>query len=664
MSIPSASFVVGNDGSGSLTLDGGNIIGYGAQIANSITGTGDARVKSGTWSTTGAFNVGNNGGQGTLLVNGGYIESKGNFSIANNSSSSGSVTVSSGTLSLASADIGSSTGTGVLNVTGGQVKSTGNIFIGRNVDGSGKAIVSSGTWTAANISIGNNGNQTGALEVNGGVVDSSGTINLATNATSAGSIKVTDGSLNVSTLSVGQYGAGSMTISGGIVSSTYTYLTNQAGSSAEVALTGGTWNAGSLYVGQTGTGSLTVDGGLITATNLAIGQNSAGHGILAITGGTVSLTSGSTTIGSSGTGELNISGGLVSAKAIAVSSYNSGNAIINLSGSEGKRGILEATSIAKVLTKQGAASIVLDGGILRATSTQSSFISSDFAEGEIVIEDGGAYIDSNGFDIGIGSSLSGNGGLIKQGTGVLTLGASSSYSGGTIIEAGKVVANANHALGTGGVAVKSGTLSVSSGAAFENAVTLEGSSLFERGIASGTSLANAFDLSSSGEGGTTGAKILGGTSSATVTLQAGFSATSSASNDELRLGNVLHLSGMKVLDSLTGETDVFVLELAMSDITEIHRLGWFDTETNEWVNAVEGNIGGTAKFFGRGYNAETDFVLGYYGIDVENGTVWAVLNHNSDFAVIPEPGSWALLALGAGAVLGWRKRRGGVSVAA
>jgi len=131
----------------------------------------------------------------------------------------------------------------------------------------------------------------------------------------------------------------------------------------------------------------------------------------------------------------------------------------------------------------------------------------------------------------------------------------------------------------------------------------------------------------------------------------------------IRLGNVFHLSGVSVLNGSTGETDIFVLEIAVADITAGNILGWLNTETNQWVNAVNGNIGGTATFLGdKAFDGNQDFVLGYYGINTSKGTVWAVINHNSDFAVIPEPGTWALLLFGGGALLGWRKRRGGLQV--
>ena len=54
-----------------------------------------------------------------------------------------------------------------------------------------------------------------------------------------------------------------------------------------------------------------------------------------------------------------------------------------------------------------------------------------------------------------------------------------------------------------------------------------------------------------------------------------------------------------------------------------------------------------------------DTYLGSRGVDVDTNTVWAILDHNSEFAVIPEPSTFVLggLALLGFAGAGLRRRR-------
>ncbi len=128
--------------------------------------------------------------------------------------------------------------------------------------------------------------------------------------------------------------------------------------------------------------------------------------------------------------------------------------------------------------------------------------------------------------------------------------------------------------------------------------------------------------------------------------------------------DVLHLSGTA--------PDTIVLRMTYDKNTAIALfgseseayLGWLDPNDNTWKNSVYGNTGDNTPFFVSGaYDSNTDFVLGYYGVDTSNSEVWAVINHNSTFGVmgnipvpVPEPSS-AILAALTGVVAMMTRRR-------
>ena len=74
------------------------------------------------------------------------------------------------------------------------------------------------------------------------------------------------------------------------------------------------------------------------------------------------------------------------------------------------------------------------------------------------------------------------------------------------------------------------------------------------------------------------------------------------------------------------------------------RLAWLNSAAGQWVLATLGNAGGGPQFFNRAYNPATDFQLGNYGVDTANDVVWAVVNHNSEFAVTVVPDPFGLTA--------------------
>lgn len=111
--------------------------------------------------------------------------------------------------------------------------------------------------------------------------------------------------------------------------------------------------------------------------------------------------------------------------------------------------------------------------------------------------------------------------------------------------------------------------------------------------------------------------------------------------DKSILSDILSLWGMGELG--VDSTDVYVLEMSYVDRRVSgngkklgnagYRLSGLD-KNGHWVNAVNLNVGvenaKDQKFIQGPW--KPGYKLGTYGIDMEKGTVWAVINYNADFA--------------------------------
>lgn len=181
---------------------------------------------------------------------------------------------------------------------------------------------------------------------------------------------------------------------------------------------------------------------------------------------------------------------------------------------------------------------------------------------------------------------------------------------------------------------------------FETIVTGNNSGSGSATINNGGSFAGLGIQSSTGL-----AQLLDGTSGGNRTLAMELSSTPigmGVSANPLAISQYLSLTGT--------ESDVFTLSLNYNGTATDPVIQWWDGSS--WVNAVLGNTGGTANFIGdTPYDAAIHFSLGNYGFDSTTNTAWAVLNHNSEFVVVPEPGTWFLVSVGLGA-LAIRRRIG------
>jgi autotransporter-associated beta strand protein len=244
-------------------------------------------------------------------------------------------------------------------------------------------------------------------------------------------------------------------------------------------------------------------------------------------------------------------------------------------------------------------------------------------------------------------TLSGRTALAKVGSGIQTLSGTSNFSGGTTISAGTLVAAAVGALGSGPVTVNAGgTLRTMPGITLANSLSLAGGAV---GQVSPEALATV-------------ANVFAGTAGSPVTLAPVF-AWSPQSGPAL--SDILALTGT------SGSVQILSLSydpgaLGGADPGSL-LLGWLDN--GSWVNATAGNLSGpggsalfdqSGSFSGLGI-APTAAYLGSWGRDPVGQTVWAVVNHNSQFTVIavPEPATLLLAGVGLAAVAAVAGRRRG-----
>lgn len=420
--------------------------------AQSVTGGGDlvpGPAQTPNWNVGSDLRVGDTGtGQLDITAGGTVVNDLGY--IAFGLGSAGTVTVSGAdgsgnrsTWTNSSDLVIGQAGTGSLTIADGGVVNNRDGYIGAGSTADGTVTVSgvgsngsASTWTnAGDLYVGYDGAGTLNILAGGRVSNITGSINSNSAALVSG-----QGSSwqNSGRLTVGGFSAGTLRVEGGAtVSSADGIVGGSAQGSAVLTGTGTTWtNTGQFTVGSFGEGTLRIeDGATVTSNQGYIGANDTGTVTVTGAGSKWSMSPYSLTIGNIGTGSLTVeNGGLVRTEGgvlLGVASGSGGTLL--LQGSTNNRGVLETS---RIFAGDGTVSVTFNGGLLRATDDNSNFFAG-FDTRTITIGANGAIIDTNGHDIGISTTFTGAGALIKDGLGKLTL---TGDSGSTFTGAGSVVA--------------------------------------------------------------------------------------------------------------------------------------------------------------------------------------------------------------------------------
>lgn len=537
---------VGAAGTGTFTLQGGGALNTDkGNMAFASGSTGTIDVLDGTWTNTQAIFVGVSG-KGTLNIGAqGVIHSESGY-IAQDAVGEGTVNFTGGSWFMSNTLAVGVNGTANLTMTGGEISSQW-AQVGLSGDSFGVVQIDNATWTTGQtLTIGAEGNG-GQFYASNGANVTAGSIELGGAADVSGLLSVTNSTITTENIIQGG-GSGSVSFSGaqlkllGGSSVIDTLLIDGFAADAVVVGAGGLTvdtQGGNAQIPTilSGSGSFTKTGAgrlRLTAANTYAGGTNVAGGLLEITNndalgaGNIALGSAELRATSSATLSGDLNGGI---KLISVSAGQTGifsasaNQTLTIApmdfllvagstmqvGSSGQTGTV-------VFAPTGAVSLPVDvslnvaAGTLVADNSELEFIttiasSTTVASGATLdfqdnLSTGGINALFGAGTVNIGSNpatmlvvgsgnfagnIEGNGGLVKESSGILTLSGQTAFLGGTTVNAGTLIVNGSLSNGFGAVQVNTGATLGGSG--IVGPVSLNGGNL-SPGNSAGTFIAS------------------------------------------------------------------------------------------------------------------------------------------------------------------------------
>ncbi len=427
-------------GAGTLTLSGGSAWTGAGAVQTAFSGPftvqeGNLRLNGGTHAVTGELVIGG------VVTHGGAGQNA-------------KIQVDAGALNISSwLSVGRGNGTGV---------ATSDLELNNN------AVV-----TAANLSAGFNAGN--ALNMPRGTITLNGSSSLSVTT----SVFLAESAGTNFTLNLNGTSQFTQTATGG----GDTRVGSSNGSVGTINVNGGTASfERDLILGyaNASTGNMEINSGVVNVANaterwLIIGRANGASGNLTVNGGNLNLNANtdirfSTTNTAVGTNVVTLNGGAINGGVASIVDLkqNTGatsNSTFHLNGG--------TLNISQVITTQNTATATavfnFNGGVLKATTATANFVDLGGALQRANVRNGGALIDSNGFNITIpeplrhsdvGGDSAIDGGLTKSGAGILTLTGANTYTGATSVNAGTL------ALGAAGTLVSTG-LNIANGAEFD-----------------------------------------------------------------------------------------------------------------------------------------------------------------------------------------------------